>query len=57
MDPLFGNELPMPMQDGVGSDKRSNFAESPSPDGLASDREPAALVVAQPESLVPELLL
>ena len=55
--PRPGDELLMPTQDGVGSDKRSNFAESPSPDGLASNREPPALIVGQPESLVPELLL
>ena len=55
--PLLGYELPVPTKDGVGSDERSNFAESPSSDGLAADREPATLIVGQTESSTPELLL
>jgi len=55
--PLLGDELPVPTKDGVGGDQRSNFAESPSPDGLATDREPATLIVSQPESSPSELLL
>ncbi len=57
MGPLLGDELPMPTQNGVGCNERRNFAESPSPDGLAANREPATLIVGQPESSAPELLL
>ncbi len=46
----------MPTKDGVGSDKRSNFGEGASSDGLTSNRESAALSVGQSNSLVPELL-
>jgi len=55
--PLPSNELPVPTKDGVGSDKRRNLGESPSPDGLAADREPPTLIVGQSESSAPELLL
>jgi len=55
--PLLSNELPVPTKDGVGSDKRRNLGESPSPDGLAADREPPTLIVGQSESSAPELLL
>jgi len=46
----------MPTENGVGSDERRNFAESPSPDGLAPDGQSATLVVGQPESSATELL-
>ena len=57
MGPLLSNELPVPTKAGVGSDKRCNLGESPSPDGLAADREPPTLIVGQPESSASELLL
>ena len=47
----------MPTKDGVGSDERRNFGEGPSPDGLAPNRKPATLIIGQPESFAPELLL
>jgi hypothetical protein len=51
------DQLPVPATDCVGSDERRNFAESPTPDGFASNREPATLIVGQPESSTSELLL
>ncbi len=57
MSPLLGDELPMPTQDGVGRDERSNFGEGLSADGLAADSKTATLIIGQPESSVPELLL
>ncbi len=56
MGPLLGNELPMPPKDRVGSDKRSNFGEGASSDGLTSNRKSTTLIVGQPEPPVPELL-
>jgi hypothetical protein len=55
--PLLGDELPVPTEDGVGSDERRNFGEGPSPDGFAPNREPATLIVGQPESSTSEFLL
>ena len=46
----------MPTKDGVGSNERSNFGESPSPDGLAPNGKSSALMVGQSESLTTELL-
>ncbi len=43
--PLLGNQSPMPADDGVGSDERRNFAESPSPDRLAANGKPSPLRV------------
>jgi hypothetical protein len=57
MGPLLSNELPVPAKDGVGSDERSNFAESPSSNGLATNCEPPTLIVGQPESSASKLLL
>ena len=57
MSPLLGDELPMPTQDGVRRDERCNLGEGASPDGLAADRQPATLIVGQPESSATELLL
>jgi hypothetical protein len=55
--PLLGDELSVPAKDGVGSDERRYFGESPSSDSLASHRKSSALCVGQPKSLAPELLL
>ncbi len=57
MSPLLGDELPMPTQDGVRRDERCNLGEGASTDGLAADRQPATLIVGQPESSATELLL
>ncbi len=57
MGPLLGDELPVPAKDGVRCDERSNTCEGASPDGLAADSEPATLIIGQPESSAPELLL
>jgi hypothetical protein len=46
----------MPTEDGVGRDKRGNFGESASANGLASDRKPATLSIGQAESPAAELL-
>ena len=54
--PLLGNGLPVPPKDRVGCDERTNFGESPSPDGSPANREPAALVVGQLEPSSTELL-
>ncbi len=47
----------MPTKDCVRRHERSNFGEGASPDGFAADREPATLIVGQPESSTPKLLL
>ncbi len=54
--PLLGNELAVPTKDGVGSDERSNFGESPSSNGLAAHGKSAALSVGQSKSSATELL-
>jgi len=46
MGPFLGDELPVPAQDGVGSDERGNFREGTS----------AALIIGQPESSATALL-
>ncbi len=57
MGPVLGNQLPVPTKNRVGGDERSNICEGTSTDGFAADREPATLIVGQPESSTPELLL
>ena len=47
----------MPTKDGIGSNERSNFGESPSPNGLAPYSKSSALTVRQSESSAIELLL
>jgi len=55
--PLLGNELPVPAEDGVGSDERRNFGKGTSTDGFASHGQSPSLIVGQPESFATELLL
>ncbi len=55
--PLRSDELTVPSEDSVGGDERSNFVECAPADDLAPNGEPATLIVVQPESLLPELLL
>ena len=57
MGPFLGNELSMPTKDGVRSDERSNFGESPSSNSLAPHRKSSALSVGQSKSSATELLL
>ena len=57
MGPFLSNQLPVPTKNGVGSDKRRNFGEGPSPDCFAADCEPPPLIVSQLEPLATELLL
>ena len=57
MGPLLGNELPVPTEDGVGSNERSDFGEGAAADSLAPDRESASLCIGQAESSTTELLL
>ncbi len=56
MSPFLGNELPVPTEDGVGSDERGDFGEGASSDGFTSNRKSTTLIVGQPEPPVPELL-
>ena len=49
--------MPVPAQDGVGSDERSDFGEGAAADGFAADSKTATLLVGQAESLAAELLL
>ena len=46
----------MPTKDRIGGDERSDFGESPSPNGLASDGKSSALIVGQPKSSASELV-
>jgi len=55
--PLLGNELPVPTENRVGSDERSNFGEGTSSNGFASHGQSASLIVGQAESPATELLL
>ena len=55
--PLLGNKLPVPTEDGVGSDERGNFREGPSADGLSSYGQSASLIICQAKSSATELLL
>ncbi len=55
--PLLGNQSPVPAKDGVGSDERCDFGESPSADRLAANGKPSPLGVSQSKSSSTELLL
>ncbi len=55
--PLLGNQSPVPTEDGVGGDERSNLRERPSADCFAAHSKPSPLRVGQSKSLAPELLL
>jgi hypothetical protein len=54
--PLRSDELTVPSKNGVGCDERSDLVKGTPANGLAADRESAALIVVQPESFLPELL-
>ncbi len=54
---MYRNSVVEFAQDGVRRDERCNLGEGASPDGLPADREPATLIVGQPESSATELLL
>jgi hypothetical protein len=55
--PLLRDKLSVPTKDRVGGDERRNIFECSSANGLAANRESAALIVGQSKSFVPELLL
>ena len=55
--PLRSDELTVPSKNGVRRDERSDFIKSTTANGLAANCESAALIVCQPQSLLPELLL
>jgi len=57
VSPLLGYELPVPTENGVGSDERGDLGKRASADGLASHSQSASLIVGQPESSAAELLL
>ncbi len=57
MGPLLGNELPVPTEDGVGSDERGDFGKGTAADCFASHGQSASLIIGQPESSATELLL
>jgi hypothetical protein len=52
----LSDELPVPTKDGVGRDKRGDFGEGASANGLAPDRKPATLGIGQAKSPAAELL-
>ncbi len=55
--PLFGNELPVPAQDGVWSDERGDFGKGTAADSFAAHGQSASLIIGQSESSATELLL
>jgi hypothetical protein len=51
MSPLLDDELPVPAEDGVGSDERSNFGEDPSSNCSSSHGKSSALGISQSNSV------
>jgi hypothetical protein len=54
--PLPSDEFPVPTKDRVRRDERGNFGRGASPDRLAANREPTALIIGQPKSSRSKLL-
>ena len=55
--PLLRNKLPMPAEECVGRDDRSDVRQGTSADGLSSYSQPTSLVVGEAKSSATELLL
>ena len=54
--PLLSNDLPVPTEDGVGSDESRDLGECPSADCFAAHRKASPLSVGQSKSPTTELL-